>query len=66
MRSVMRSESLKSTCGVDLETYLQSQFCTSCGTGLYGTHKTGPLRDQAGVNVCPRIKIFRFTYSIDM
>ncbi|CAN8105440.1 unnamed protein product [Discula destructiva] len=38
-----------------LETFdtesLSHEFCTVCGTGLYGTHKVGPLQGRPGVNV---------------
>lgn len=30
---------------------LTLQFCSSCGTGLYGIHKAGPLESQPGINV---------------
>ncbi|KUI71835.1 Centromere protein V [Cytospora mali] len=30
---------------------LSHEFCSTCGTGLYGTHKGGPLEGQAGINV---------------
>lgn len=32
-------------------THSFSQFCYTCGTGLYGTHKAGPLEGRAGINV---------------
>lgn len=30
---------------------ISKQFCNYCGTGLYGTHKAGPLEGQPGINV---------------
>lgn len=34
---------------------IKIQFCTFCGTGLYGTHKAGPLSGKRGVNVRPHL-----------
>lgn len=30
---------------------LSHEFCNYCGTGLYGTHKAGPLEGQPGINI---------------
>ncbi|KAI7776810.1 hypothetical protein LA080_004403 [Diaporthe eres] len=30
---------------------LSHEFCNHCGTGLYGTHKAGPLEGQPGINI---------------
>ncbi|KAL1850744.1 hypothetical protein Daus18300_012822 [Diaporthe australafricana] len=30
---------------------LSHEFCNFCGTGLYGTHKAGPLEGQPGINL---------------
>ena len=40
------------------------QFCNFCGTGLYGTHKAGPLEGQPGINVRPPCSFLLCTYRL--
>ncbi|ROV88746.1 hypothetical protein VMCG_10077 [Cytospora schulzeri] len=40
---------------------LSHEFCSSCGTGLYGTHKAGLLEGQAGINIRTILEVNPFT-----
>ncbi|KAF3763304.1 hypothetical protein M406DRAFT_73921 [Cryphonectria parasitica EP155] len=44
---------------------LRHEFCTSCGTGLYGTHKTGPLEGKLGVNIRTFIGVNPFKTEVE-
>ncbi|ROV93466.1 hypothetical protein VPNG_09633 [Cytospora leucostoma] len=44
---------------------LSHEFCSTCGTGLYGTHKAGPLEGQAGINVRAILDVNPFNLEIE-
>lgn len=44
---------------------LSHEFCSSCGTGLYGTHKAGPLEGLAGINIRTILGVNPFKLKIE-